>query len=119
MAGVLDALASYVTSMLTEMANEEVAMLIGASSGIENLNIKLQDLKNFLADADRRNITDESVRVWVEELKRAMYDATDILDLCQLKVLEQGPSKDVGCLNPLLFCMRNPFHAHDIGTRIK
>ncbi|KAM0866895.1 hypothetical protein ACQ4PT_042337 [Festuca glaucescens] len=119
MAGVLDALASYVTSMLTEMANEEVAMLIGVSSGIENLNIKLQDLKNFLADADRRNITDESVRVWVEELKRAMYDATDILDLCQLKVLEQGPSKDVGCLNPLLFCMRNPFHAHDIGTRIK
>lgn len=119
MAGVLDALASYLTRMLAEMAKEEVAMLIGVSEGIEDLSIKLGDLKNFLVDADRRNITDESVRKWVGELKRAMYQATDIVDLCQLKAMEQSPSKSMGCLNPLLFCMRNPLHAHDIGTRIK
>ncbi|KAF7056728.1 hypothetical protein CFC21_064107 [Triticum aestivum] len=119
MAAVLDSLASYVADMVIEMAKEEVAMLIGVSGEIENLGIKLRDLKNFLADADRRNITDDSVQGWVEELKRAMYDVTDILDLCQLKVMEQGPSKDMGCLNPLLFCMRNPLHAHDIGSRIK
>ncbi|KAI4998881.1 hypothetical protein ZWY2020_054223 [Hordeum vulgare] len=101
------------------MAKEEVAMLIGVSQGIEDLSIKLGDLKNFLVDADRRNITDESVRRWVGELKRAMYQATDIVDLCQLKAMEQGPSKSMGCLNPLLYCMRNPLHAHDIGTRIK
>ncbi|VAH96196.1 unnamed protein product [Triticum turgidum subsp. durum] len=119
MAGVLDTLASYVTSMLVEMAKEEVAMLIGVSDGITDLSIKLGDLKNFVADADRRNITDESVRGWVGELKRAMYLATDIVDLCQLKAMELGQTKDRGCLNPLLFCMRNPLHAHDIGTRIK
>lgn len=119
MAGVLDALASYVTNMITEMAKEEVAMLIGVSGELDTLSVKLRDLKNFLADADRRNITDTSVQAWVEELKRAMYDATDILDLCQLKVMEEGPSKDMGCLNPLLFCMRDPLHAHDIGSRIK
>ncbi|XP_037416410.1 putative disease resistance protein RGA4 [Triticum dicoccoides] len=119
MAGVLDALASYVSNMLTEMAIEEVAMLIGVSSGIDDLSVKLRDLKNVLADADKRNITDESVREWVEELKRAMYRATDILDLCQLRVMEQGPSRDMGCLNPLLFCMRHPLHAHEIGSRIK
>ncbi|VAI42205.1 unnamed protein product [Triticum turgidum subsp. durum] len=84
------------------------------------MDVKLKDLKNFLADADRRNITDNSVQEWVAELKRAMYEAADILDLCQLKAMEQGLStKDVGCFNPLLFCMRNPSHAHDIGTRIK
>ncbi|XBH53531.1 hypothetical protein VPH35_076008 [Triticum aestivum] len=119
MAGVLDALASYVTSMLADMAREEVAMLIGVFGQIDELSIKLKDLKNFLADADRRNITDESVRGWVEELKRAMYLATDILDLFHLKAMERGSSKDIGCLNPLLFCMRNPLHTHDIGTRIK
>ncbi|KAM0880375.1 hypothetical protein ACQ4PT_033616 [Festuca glaucescens] len=119
MAGVLDALASYVTKMLADMAKEEVAMLIGVSGNIDKLGIKLRDHKNFIADADRRNITDESVQGWVEELKRAMYDVTNILDLCQLKVMEKSPSKKVGCLNPLLFCMRNPLHAHDIGSRIK
>ncbi|KAM3310190.1 hypothetical protein ACQJBY_031090 [Aegilops geniculata] len=119
MAGVLDALASYVTKMLADMAREEVGMLIGVSGVIKDLSIKLGDLKNFLADADRRNITDESVLGWAGELKRAMYLATDIVDLCQLKAMEQGQTKDRGCLNPLLFCMRNPLHAHDIGTRIK
>ncbi|OEL22119.1 putative disease resistance protein RGA4 [Dichanthelium oligosanthes] len=119
MAMVLDVLASYVQNMVTEMAKEEVYMLLGVSGEIKNMDDKLGDLKNFLADADRRNITDESVQAWVRELREAMYDATDILDLCQLKAMEQGPRLDAGCLNPLLFCMRNPLHAHNIGIRIK
>ncbi|VAI42173.1 unnamed protein product [Triticum turgidum subsp. durum] len=117
---VLDAFASYVQNMLTEMVSEEVHMLLGVGDDIDKMDVKLRDLKNFLADADRRNITDESVREWVAQLKRAMYEAADILDLCQLKAMERGPSKvDCGCFNPLLFCMRNPSHARDIGTRIK
>uniref|UniRef100_A0A8I6YQP5 Rx N-terminal domain-containing protein n=2 Tax=Hordeum vulgare subsp. vulgare TaxID=112509 RepID=A0A8I6YQP5_HORVV len=120
MAMVLDAFASYVQNMLTEMVNEEVHMLLGVGDEIGKMEVKLGDLKNFLADADRRNITDTRVQEWVSQLKRAMYEAADILDLCQLKAMEHGPSTgDVGCFNPLLFCMRNPSHAHDIGTRIK
>jgi hypothetical protein len=107
-------------NMLTEMVNEEVRMLLGVREEIEKMDVKLKDLTNFLADSDRRNITDKSVQDWVGQLKRAMYEATDILDLCQLKAMEEGPSLvDLGCFNPLLFCMRNPAHAHNIGTRIK
>jgi hypothetical protein len=119
MAVVLDVLASYVQNMLTEMAREELHMLLGVSGEIDQMCIKLGDLKNFLVDADRRNITDRSVQAWVSELKRAMYEATDILDLCQLKSMEKQPGMDVGCFNPVLFCMRNPLHAHDISSRIK
>ncbi|CAO2147859.1 unnamed protein product [Urochloa humidicola] len=119
MAGVLDALASYIQNMLTEMAKDEVQMLLGVSREIEKMDIRLKDLKNFLADADRRNITDQSMQAWVGELRDAMYEATDILDDCQLKAMEQGDSHDAGCLNPLLYCMRNPFHAHKIGSRLK
>ncbi|XP_021316662.1 disease resistance protein RGA2 [Sorghum bicolor] len=119
MAVVLDALASYLQDMLMEMAKEEVHLLLGVPDEIKKMGIKLGDLKRFLADADKRNITDESVQSWVRELRNAMYDATNIIDLCQLKATEQGPSRDMGCFNPLLFCMRNPLHAHDIGNRIK
>ncbi|KAG2556000.1 putative disease resistance protein RGA1 isoform X2 [Panicum virgatum] len=119
MAGVLDSLASYVQNMLTEMARDEVHMLLGVSGEIEKMDIKLKDLKNFLMDADRRSITDQSVQAWVLELRGAMYDATNILDICQLKAMERGLSHDAGCFNPLLFCMRNPIHAHKIGSRIK
>jgi len=58
MAGVLDALASYIQNMLVEMAKEEVSMLLGVSGEIDKMGVKLGNLKNFLADADRRNITD-------------------------------------------------------------
>ncbi|CAM0879338.1 unnamed protein product [Alopecurus aequalis] len=120
MATVLDALARYVVHMLAQLATDEVRMMLGVSGEIDKMGEKLLDLKNILADADRRNITDDSVREWVGQLKRAMYQATDILDLCQLKAMEQGSSSiDAGCFNPLLFCMRNPSHAHDIGARLK
>ncbi|KAK3119505.1 hypothetical protein QOZ80_9AG0671510 [Eleusine coracana subsp. coracana] len=119
MAMVLDALASYVQNMLMDMAKEEVHMLLGVPDEMEKMNAKLGDLKKFLADANRRNITEEHVHGWVKELRGVMYDAIDILDLCQLKAMKRGPSRDMGCLNPLLFCMRNPNHAHDIGHRLK
>ena len=57
MAMVLDALASYIQNMLMEMAKEEVHMLLGVSEEIDKMGVKLGDLKNFLTDADRRNIT--------------------------------------------------------------
>ncbi|XP_066341033.1 disease resistance protein RGA2-like [Miscanthus floridulus] len=119
MAVVLDALASYLQDMLLEMAKEEVHLLLGVPDEIKKMGMKLGDLKRFLADADKRNISDQSVKSWVRELRNAMYDATNILDLCQLKAMERGRSCDMGCFNPLLFCMRNPLHAHDIGNRIK
>ncbi|EMS64987.1 Putative disease resistance protein RGA3 [Triticum urartu] len=120
MAMVLDAFASYLGDLLRQAAAEELGTMLGVSGEIDKMGDKLRDLKNFLADADRRNITDETVQEWVGELKRAMYEAADIIDLCQLKAMEHGSSSvDAGCFNPLLFCMRNPFHAHEIGTRIK
>ncbi|KAF8762256.1 hypothetical protein HU200_009643 [Digitaria exilis] len=94
MAAVLDALASYVQNMLIEMAKEELHMLLGVSQEIVKMDVKLRDLKNFLADADRRNITDLSVQEWVRELRNAMYDATNILDMCQVKAMEQGTRPD-------------------------
>ena len=117
----MDAFASYIGDYLKQVVQDELGTMLGVSGEIDKLGDKLLDLKNFLADADRRNITDETVKVWVGQLKRAMYEAADILDLCQLKAMEKhGPSSvEAGCCNPLLFCLRNPFHAHEIGTRIK
>jgi hypothetical protein len=117
---VLDALASNVLNMLTEMAKEEVSLLLGVSSEIDRLGVQLQDLKNFLADAERKRITDKSVQGWVTELKGAIYEAADILDLCQLKAMEQSPlASQMGCFNQLLFCLRSPLFNYDIGSRIK
>ncbi|CAL5033798.1 unnamed protein product [Urochloa decumbens] len=122
MAAVLVALASYVNVILTNMAKEEVSMLLGVSSEIDKLAGKLHELKDVLADAERKCITDKYVQRWVGMLKDVMYEATDILDLCNLKAEERQESSmraGFGCFNPMLFCIRSPVFAHDIGRRIK
>ena len=126
MAVVLDALAPYVKKLLTDMADEEVSMLLGVSGEITKLEDNMESIKAFLADAERRRLTDLSVQRWVTKLKNAMYDATDILDLCQLEADKrreyEGGSMDEkapSCCQSLLFCLRNPVFAHKIGSQIK
>ncbi|CAO2145239.1 unnamed protein product [Urochloa humidicola] len=127
MAAVLDGLAPYVKKLITDMAEEEVSMLLGVSDEITKLEDNMKSIEVFLGDAERRRITDHGVQIWVSKLKNAMCDATDILDLCQLEADKRRGSKEgisskekvPGCFQPLLFCLRNPVFAHKIGTRIK
>nr|XP_034607102.1 putative disease resistance protein RGA3 isoform X2 [Setaria viridis] len=130
MAAVLDAMVPYVLKLITDMAEEEVSMLLGVSSEITRLEGNMEGIQVFVADAERRRITDKSVQRWVRKLKDAMYDATDIIDLCQLEAADKqrGSTEDgsivkkkvsTGCFQPLLFCLRNPVSAHEIGSRIK
>lgn len=131
MAAILDALAPYVKKMITSMAEEEVSMLLGVSRQITELEGNMESIKDFLADAERRRINDQSVQRWVRKLKNAMYDATDILDLCQLEAYDRYQSESNkgervpeklqagNCFQPMLFCLRNPKFAHKIGRRIK
>ncbi|WVZ48866.1 hypothetical protein U9M48_000263 [Paspalum notatum var. saurae] len=126
MAAVLDAFAPYVKKLIADMAQEEVSMLLGVSGEITKLENNMENLRAFLADAERRRVTEERVQIWVRKLKGAMYDATDIMDLCQFEAERRQESRGdgnapppPGCLQPLLFCLRNPVFAHKIGSRIK
>ena len=127
MAAALDALAPYVKKLIADMAQEEVSMLLGVSAEITKLENNMEGLKAFLKDAESRRITDMSVQRWSTKLKNALYDATDILELCQLEADKRRESKGGGtvehksprCFQPLLFCLRNPVFAHKIGSRIK
>ncbi|RLM70180.1 putative disease resistance protein RGA3 [Panicum miliaceum] len=116
----------YVKKLIAGMAEEEVKMLLGVAGEITKLEDNTETIKGFLADAERRRITEHSVQRWVNKLKDAMYDATDILDLCQLEADKrresEGGSMDErapSCCRSLVFCLRNPVFSHRIGSRIK
>ncbi|XP_044962080.1 putative disease resistance RPP13-like protein 1 [Hordeum vulgare subsp. vulgare] len=116
MAMVLDAFASYIANTIEQMAKDEVGMLLGVRGEIDSLHDKLESLRDYLADAERKRITDRRVQGWVTKLKGVMCEATNILDLCELKAMGW---RDASCCNPLLFCLRHPRFAHDIGSRIR
>ncbi|KAJ1256899.1 hypothetical protein BS78_K276600 [Paspalum vaginatum] len=126
MAAVLDALAPYVMKLIKDMAEEEVSMLLGVSGEIKRLGDNVGSLEAYVADAERRRIDDAMVQRWVSKLKDALYEATEILELCQLDdeearggCWEMVEKKSPSFLLPLLFCLRNPIFAHDMGGRIK
>uniref|UniRef100_K4AMS8 Uncharacterized protein n=1 Tax=Setaria italica TaxID=4555 RepID=K4AMS8_SETIT len=128
MAAVLDAFASKLASILAGMAKGEVEMLLGVPGEITKLETTLGDLSSILADAERRRIRDSTVERWVRELKDVMYDADDILDLCQIMEGGEDPSSSAaarkatsGCWNipAMFFCFRNPVVAHEIGKKIQ
>ena len=85
MAAILDAMGPYVMQLIADMATEEVKMLLGISGDIKKLENNMESIKCFVADAERKRITESRVQRWVQKLKNAMYDATDILDLCQIE----------------------------------
>ena len=58
MAAVLDAMVPYVKNLIAGMAEEEVNMLLGISGEITKLEDKTDSIKAFLADAERRRITE-------------------------------------------------------------
>ncbi|CAL4991324.1 unnamed protein product [Urochloa decumbens] len=116
---VVHTLGPYVKKLIADMTQEEVHILLGIASEITKLEDSMEGLKVFVTDAERRCITDESVQRCVRKFKDAMYDATDILDLCQLEAERRRESKVPGCSQSLLFVLRNPKFAHIIGSRIK
>ncbi|KAI5011836.1 hypothetical protein ZWY2020_015075 [Hordeum vulgare] len=141
MAIVLDALATRVMNTIMDMGEEKIHMLLGVSHEINKLQGNVETLRNLLTDAERRRITDKSVQAWVSKLKSAMYEADDILDLCQLEAMDRQDKQHsnglclrlqeklpfLGCLGdklqgilqPLLFCVKNPGFANEVGSRIK
>lgn len=89
MAFVVDALAAQVLKNIKAMGEAEVHMLLGVSGEIKKLEGNVIPLQNFLTDAERRRITDKGAQAWVTKLKDAMYEATDILELCKLEAMDR------------------------------
>ena len=127
MAALPDAFASKLVGILAGMVKEEVEMLLGVPGEMTKLETTLRDLSRILADAERRRIRDRDLAMegWVKELKDAMYDTDDVLDLCRLMEGGGGPSTPISaprwcCEIPkMFFCFRNPVVAHEIGRKIQ
>ncbi|KAF8681848.1 hypothetical protein HU200_045292 [Digitaria exilis] len=128
MAALLDEMASKLTGILVSMAKKEVEMLLGVPGEITKLETTLGDLSSILADAERKRIRDSTTQRWVRVLKDVMYDADDVLDLCQIMEGGEDPTAPTSApkatsmcwdIPKMLFCFRNPIVAHDIGRKIQ
>ncbi|XP_078150239.1 putative disease resistance protein RGA3 [Carex rostrata] len=125
MAMILDAFLSKFSELLVQMVQEEVGMLLGIPGQIEKLDETVRDIQSVLADAERRQSKSSAIERWLMKLKDVMYDADEVIDLCQIKAKEHQAtsssrsSLDAHCACHFLSCFRNPLFAHKIGSKIK
>ncbi|KAF3325262.1 disease resistance protein RGA3 [Carex littledalei] len=118
---ILDAFLSKFSEFLVQMVTDEVGMLLGIPGQIEKLGETVRDIQCVLADAESKQSNNRTIERWLMQLKDVMYDADDVIDLCQIKAKERlaGSSSHSRCGFPLLCCFGNPFFAHEIGSKIK
>ncbi|TVU23538.1 hypothetical protein EJB05_25912 [Eragrostis curvula] len=110
---------------LQEIITEEAVQVLGVEKDIKELQQTIEQIKYFLVDADRRSIEDSAASNWFGELRDAMYDADDIIDLARFKgsnLLGEYPSSSSS--RKLTICSGFPLFScfsarYDIAVQIR
>ncbi|KAL9447357.1 hypothetical protein AB3S75_014928 [Citrus x aurantiifolia] len=80
---VVDAIISPLVQQLTAMAaqetKEQVKLVTGVGKEVKKLNSNLRAIQAVLHDAEKRQVKEETVRLWLDQLRDACYDIEDVL----------------------------------------
>jgi hypothetical protein len=120
-----DALVSVVLEQLSSIINEkvgqEVRLVVGVDNEVEKLASNFRAIQAVFADAEERQLKDQLVKHWLDQLKDVSYDMDDVLDewgtaiaKSQSKV-NQHPRKNTRkvCSFMIFSC----FHFRKVGLR--
>ncbi|XP_058108868.1 disease resistance protein RGA2-like [Magnolia sinica] len=90
-------LVSTVAEKLNNLLQDEVALLVGVTDEIKKLSRTFTLIQAVLKDAETRRSKDESVKIWLQNVKDVAYDVDDILDEWMTEALKsQAPDEGVG-----------------------
>ncbi|KAF6169341.1 hypothetical protein GIB67_028761 [Kingdonia uniflora] len=115
-------------AFLREEIEKEVIMVVGVKEDIEKLRSTLIAIQAVLHDADRKQVQDQRVKVWLERLKEVVYEVEDILDNWNTKIIqskikkysESSSEKVCSHLFYPCFCFKNSvLLRHTVGRKIK
>ncbi|KAJ1276839.1 hypothetical protein BS78_05G246600, partial [Paspalum vaginatum] len=126
MATTLDSLIGSFVKKLQDIFMEEAIMILGVEKDLKELQQTMNQIQCFLNDAEQKRTEESAVNNYLGELKDAMYDADDIIDLARVegnKLLAEGSSssrKSSSCTRLSLYpCLPNVRKRHNIAIRIR
>ncbi|KAL9447362.1 hypothetical protein AB3S75_014932 [Citrus x aurantiifolia] len=76
---ILSPILEQLTSMAVDEAKEQVRLVTGVGKEAEKLTRKFRTIQTVLHDAEKRQIKEETVRLWLDQLRDACYDMEDVL----------------------------------------
>ncbi|XP_078158383.1 putative disease resistance protein RGA3 isoform X3 [Carex rostrata] len=122
MAMILNAFLSKFSELLVQMVQDELGMILGIPGQIEKLGETVRDIQCVLEDAERRQSKGSAIEWWLMQLKDVMYDADDVIDLCQIKAKERLAGSSSHSSRSVTFLQsffHNSFFADEIRSKIK
>ena len=85
-----EALVGVAFENLLNLLQSELATFLGVKQNTEQLSSNLELIKAVLDDAEEKQWTNRSIKVWLQQLKDAAYVLDDILDECPTESLQHG-----------------------------
>ncbi|CAL2237061.1 unnamed protein product [Prunus armeniaca] len=78
--GVLFNIAEGIIGTLGSLVLQEIALPWGVKDELRKLKEKVAQLRAVLLDAEQKQANDNEVKVWLESVEDAVYEADDVLD---------------------------------------
>ncbi|KAG5223387.1 disease resistance protein [Salix suchowensis] len=127
-----DALVSPILELLikitAQQVQEEVNLVVGVEKQVDKLKSNLIDIRSVLEDAERKQVKDKAIRVWLDKLKDVCYDMDDVLDEWSTAILtwkmdeeNTRSRKKMRCsfMRSPCFCLNQGVRRRDIALKIK
>ncbi|XP_034695657.1 putative disease resistance protein RGA3 [Vitis riparia] len=128
-----DALLSIVLdrlgSLIQQQIHQEVSLVVGVETEIQSLTNTLQIVRAVVADAEKRQVKENLVKVWLQRLKDIFYQMDDVLDEWSTSLLKsqierpESPSmskkKVSSCIPSPCICFKRVAGRRDIALKIK
>jgi len=125
MAIILDSLVGSCAKKLQDIITEEAILIFGVKEDLNELQQTMEFIQCLLNDAEQKRTEDSAVNNWLSELKDAVYEADDIIDLAKLegnKLLANHPSltNTTACTGfSFVTCFPPIQRRHEIAIRIR
>ncbi|GLT42424.1 hypothetical protein SLA2020_164240 [Shorea laevis] len=99
------------TTILLEKTRREVKLVSEVGKELNKLKNRLNSIRALLADAEEKQIKEESIKLWLYKLKQACYDMEDVLDEWNTaSLMLQKDEADQNSFSPLKGKVCRPFN---------
>ncbi|CAN6192465.1 unnamed protein product [Urochloa humidicola] len=120
---VLDSFVKRCTASLQEFVGQEACATLGVGDDVRALLATLSRINAIVSHEERRRVLTAKLDAWVAQVKDAMYDIDDVLDVCIIeaqKILDDDrpPTPKVRCFSCFKPSAPRKFR-HEIGFSIR
>ena len=86
--GLVSTVLERLASVIQQQIQQEVRLVVGAEKDVQKLTNTLRNIRAVLVDAEKRQVKEEAVKIWLEDLKGLAYDIDNVLDEWSSSILK-------------------------------